>query len=98
MGTSQGWADGALSPGVAWGGEEAGEGAERASRDSPTSTQSAQWHLRSPAPNSNLMRLLEAESALARHESSTQEASCQTPWSETKPRPGMGLGGCRARI
>lgn len=66
---------GGLSPGEAWGGEEAGEGAEAASHDSPTSTQSAHWHLRSPAPNSNLVRLLEDESAPARHESSIPRGS-----------------------
>lgn len=61
---------GGLNPGETWGEEEAGEGAEPASHDSPTSTPSAQWHLRSPAPNSNLVRLPKAESAPARHESS----------------------------
>lgn len=40
--------------------------AKPTSYDSATSTQLAQWHLHSPAPNSSLMRLLEAESALAR--------------------------------
>lgn len=64
-----------LRPGETRGEEEAGEGAEAASHDSPTSTQSARWHLRSPAPNSNLVRLLEAESAPARHESSVPRGS-----------------------
>lgn len=64
-----------LRPGETRGEEEAGEGAEAASHDSPTSTPSARWHLRSPAPNSNLVRLLEAESAPARHESSVPRGS-----------------------
>lgn len=74
-GSSQGRAEGELNPGETWGEEEAGEGAEAASHDSPTSTQSAQWHLRSPAPNSNLVRLPKAESAPARHESSIPRGS-----------------------